>query len=35
MGVPSKIHNIPLVKIQPEKRLATTSELNLTPGLGI
>ena len=29
MGVPSKIHNIRLVKIQPEERLATTSELNL------
>ncbi len=29
MSVPSKIHNIQLVKIQPEERLATTSELNL------
>jgi hypothetical protein len=29
MSVPSKIHNIPLVNIQPEERLATASELNL------
>jgi hypothetical protein len=29
MSVPSKIHNSQLVKIQPEKRLAATSELNL------
>ena len=29
MSVPSKIHNIQLVKIQPEERLAATSELNL------
>ncbi len=29
MNVPSKIHNIQLVQIQPEERLATTSELNL------
>jgi hypothetical protein len=29
MGVPSKIHNIQLVQIQPEERLAATSELNL------
>jgi hypothetical protein len=28
ISVPSKIHNIRLVKIQPEERLATTSELN-------
>jgi len=33
MGVPSKVHNIQLVKIQPEERLATTSELNLAPSL--
>jgi hypothetical protein len=26
-GVPSKVHNRQLVKIQPEERLATTSEL--------
>jgi len=32
-GVPSKIHTRQLVKIQPEERLATTSELNPTPGL--
>ena len=31
--MPSKIHTIQLVKIQPEERLATTSELNPTPGL--
>jgi hypothetical protein len=30
-GVPSKAHNRQLVKIQPEERLATTSELNPTP----
>jgi len=29
MSVPSKIHNIQLVKIQPEERLAATLELNL------
>jgi len=29
VGVASKIHNILLVKIQPEERLAATSELNL------
>jgi hypothetical protein len=29
MSVPSKIHNSQLVKIQPEERLAATSELNL------
>ena len=29
MSVPSKIHNIQLVQIQPEERLAATSELNL------
>jgi len=28
MGVPSKVHNIQLLKIQPEERLAATSELN-------
>ena len=28
MSVPSKIHNIQLVQIRPEERLATTSELN-------
>jgi hypothetical protein len=28
MSVPSKVHDIQLVKIQPEERLATTSELN-------
>ncbi len=33
MSVPSKIHNIQLVKIQPEERLATTSELNLASSL--
>jgi RNA-directed DNA polymerase len=33
LSVPSKIHNIQLVKIQPEERLATTSELNLAPSL--
>jgi len=29
LSVPSKIHNSQLVKIQPEERLAATSELNL------
>ncbi|MDI6886206.1 MAG: hypothetical protein QMD22_07705 [archaeon] len=29
MTVPSKVHVIQLVKIQPEERLATTSEQNL------
>ena len=33
MSVPSKIHNIPLVEIQPEERLAATSELNLVSSL--
>ena len=33
MGAPSKAHTIQLVKIQPEERLATTSELNLAPSL--
>ena len=33
MSVPSKIHNILLVKIQPEERLATTLEQNLASGL--
>jgi hypothetical protein len=33
MSAPSKIHNIPLVKIQPEERLAATSELNPAPSL--
>ena len=33
MGVPNKVHNIQLVKIQPEERLAATSELNLAPSL--
>jgi hypothetical protein len=28
-GVPSKVHTRQLVKIQPEERLATISELNL------
>nr|QNO52929.1 UDP-N-acetyl-D-mannosamine dehydrogenase [Methanosarcinales archaeon ANME-1 ERB6] len=32
-GVPSKIHTRQLVKIQPEERLATTSELNPAPRL--
>ena len=31
--VPSKIHNIQLVKIQPEERLAAPSELNLASSL--
>jgi hypothetical protein len=30
MSVQSKIHNIQLVQIQPKKRLAATSERNLT-----
>ena len=33
MSVPSKIHNSQLVKIQPEERLAASSELNLAPSL--
>ncbi len=33
MSVPSKMHNIQLVKIQPEERLAATSELNLASSL--
>ena len=33
MSVPSKIHNIRLVKIQPEERLAATSEQNLASSL--
>jgi transposase len=33
IGVPSKVHSRQLVKIQPEERLATTSELNPTPSL--
>jgi hypothetical protein len=33
VSVPSKIHNIQLVQIQPEERLATTSELNPAPSL--
>jgi hypothetical protein len=33
MSAPSKIHTIQLVQIQPEERLATTSELNLASGL--
>ena len=33
MSVPSKVHNIQLVQIQPEERLATTSELNLASSL--
>jgi hypothetical protein len=32
-SVPSKVHNILVVKIQPEERLATTSELNLASSL--
>jgi hypothetical protein len=32
-GVPSKVHIRQLVQIQPEERLATTSELNPTPSL--
>lgn len=33
MSVQSKVHTIRLVKIQPEERLATTSELNLASSL--
>ena len=33
MSAPSKIHNVQLVKIQPEEMLATTSELNPAPSL--
>ena len=33
MSAPSKACNIQLVKIQPEERLASTSELNSAPGL--
>jgi hypothetical protein len=33
MRVPSKFHNIQLVQIQPEERLATTSELNFASSL--
>ena len=33
MSVPSKIYNIQLVQIQPEERLAATSELNLASSL--
>jgi hypothetical protein len=33
MSVPSKIHNIQMVQIQPEEGLAATSELNLAPSL--
>jgi len=33
MSVPSKIHNIQLVQIQPEERLAATSERNLASRL--
>ena len=33
MNVLSKVHNIQLVKIKPEERLAATSELNLAPCL--
>ncbi len=33
MSVPSKIHNILLVKIRPEERLAATSELNLASNM--
>ncbi len=33
MSVPSKIHNIRLVKIRPEERLAVTLELNLTSNM--
>jgi len=32
-GAPSKVHTRQLVKIQPEERLATTSELNPTPSM--
>jgi len=33
MGAPSKVYVFQLVKIQPEQRLAITSELNLAPSL--
>jgi hypothetical protein len=33
MSVPSKVHAIPLLKIQPEERLAATLELNPAPSL--
>jgi hypothetical protein len=33
MSVPGKIHNIQLVQIQPEERLAATSEPNLASSL--
>ena len=33
MSAPSKARTIQLVKVQPEERLATTSELNLAPSL--
>jgi len=33
MSGPSKIHTIPLVEIQPEERLAATSERNLASSL--
>jgi retron-type reverse transcriptase len=33
MGAPSKVHDIQLVKIQPEERLATAPELNLASSL--
>ncbi|MFZ2070388.1 MAG: hypothetical protein WAV32_02040 [Halobacteriota archaeon] len=33
MSVPSKVHNSQLVQIQPEERLAATSELNLASSL--
>jgi hypothetical protein len=33
MSVPSKIHNIQLVQIQPKERLAATLELNLASSL--
>ena len=33
MSVPSKMHTIPLVQIQPEERLAATTELNLASSL--
>jgi len=32
-GVPSKVHTVQLLKIQPDERLATTSELNPTSSL--
>jgi len=31
MGAPSKARTVQLVKVQPEERLATTSELNSAP----